>query len=158
MGDGQLHTTTLPWVPRTTMLEIQGPKACPKAREQEQVFPSHYAASRPSHLHTIDRKPGKDTRCLPESSDGGRRPVQVGVTESHLSESRSSRPISLLFHGARVFADWTHPGRMGLVALSSGEPRASEGICLPNELRPLPAALCSSTVSAHEPEAGVGFR
>lgn len=36
----------------------------------------------------------------------------MGVTESHLSESRSSRPISLLFHGARVFADWTHPGRM----------------------------------------------
>lgn len=60
MGDGQLHTTiNLPWVPWTTMLEIQGPKACPKARDQEQVFLSHCASSHPSHPRLLTGNQGR---------------------------------------------------------------------------------------------------
>lgn len=91
----------------------------------------------PSHLCTSDRKPGKDTRCLPESSDGGRRPVQVGVIESHLPlESRSCQlnQPALPWSQSLRRRDPTRQGG-GLVALSSGENPGRQGsICLPNQI------------------------
>lgn len=49
--------------------------------------------------YASDRKLGKDTRCLAESSDSGRSLVEAGMMENHKTQKSRSSQLDLLFQG-----------------------------------------------------------